>query len=56
MDDLMKLRAEKAKCEQFAMEANDILRNVWNEALLDEYPVLKERLRKLLDAKYGEGI
>ncbi len=32
----------------FALEANDLLREVWNQGLFDDQPILKARLAKLL--------
>lgn len=54
MDALTKLVKEKEQDMAFLMEANDILRDVWNRGLLDEIPVLKRRLAKLLQVKEGE--
>lgn len=38
----------------FAHEANDILRILWNDGKLDDNPILKARLAKLLGVKEGE--
>jgi hypothetical protein len=50
----------ECKHSDFAMEANDLLRDIWNRNLLDRIPdgrdreLMKARFRKLLGVKRGE--
>lgn len=40
--------------KDFALEANDILRDVWNDGLFNNNPQMKERLRKLLQVRENQ--
>ena len=40
----------------FAIEANDLLREVWNQDLFKDNPILKARLAKLLEIPLTQKI